>query len=140
MPIVFQYTYFSFHFVVWFFVASTLKGFMAIFQLHWWRTTSAAPPCIISGTSGHLSRTTEVPWARKIDSSHEKVPGGVRTHSGEGQVNSSQPIGHGHPLTYYYYNVRVANTKWTIEMEINNEINYRYPLVSKMKYGFYFSH
>jgi hypothetical protein len=27
---------------------------MATFQLNWWRETSGALPCIISGTNGHL--------------------------------------------------------------------------------------
>jgi hypothetical protein len=30
------------------------------FQPYWWRKTSCALPCIISGTNGHLSRTTDV--------------------------------------------------------------------------------
>ena len=37
------------------------KGYMATFQRYWWRKTSDAPQCIISGTSEHLSRTTGVP-------------------------------------------------------------------------------
>jgi hypothetical protein len=36
---------------------------MATFQLFWWRKTSGALPCIISGTNGHLTRTTDVPKA-----------------------------------------------------------------------------
>jgi hypothetical protein len=36
-------------------------GHIATFQLDWWRKTSGALPCIISGTNGHLSRTTDVP-------------------------------------------------------------------------------
>jgi hypothetical protein len=36
-------------------------GHVATFQLYWWKKTSGAPPCIISGTNGHLSRTTDVP-------------------------------------------------------------------------------
>jgi hypothetical protein len=31
---------------------------MVRFQLYWWRKTSGALPCIISGTNRHLSRTT----------------------------------------------------------------------------------
>ena len=34
--------------------------YTATFQLYWWRKTSGAPPCIIPGMSGHLSRTTDV--------------------------------------------------------------------------------
>jgi hypothetical protein len=36
-------------------------GHIATFQLYWWRKTSGALPCIISGTDGHLSRTTDDP-------------------------------------------------------------------------------
>jgi hypothetical protein len=31
------------------------------FQLYWWRKTPGAPPGIISGTSGHPGRTTDLP-------------------------------------------------------------------------------
>jgi hypothetical protein len=31
------------------------------FQLYWWRKTQGAPSGIISGTSGHLGRTTDLP-------------------------------------------------------------------------------
>jgi hypothetical protein len=48
-------------------------GHMATLQLYWWRKTSDALPCIISGTNGHLSRTTDVPWASWISSSHKRV-------------------------------------------------------------------
>ena len=33
------------------------KGYMATVKLYLWRKTFCAPPCIISGMSGHLSRT-----------------------------------------------------------------------------------
>jgi hypothetical protein len=36
-------------------------GHTAMFQLYWWRKTSDALPCIISGTNGRSSRTTDVP-------------------------------------------------------------------------------
>ena len=38
----------------------------ATFQLYWRRKTSSAPPYIISGTSGQMSRTTDVPYANWI--------------------------------------------------------------------------
>ena len=37
------------------------KGYIATFQLYWWRKTSGAPSCIVSGMSGHLSRITDIP-------------------------------------------------------------------------------
>jgi hypothetical protein len=46
---------------------------MTTFQLYWWRKTSGALPCIISGTNGHLSRTTDVLLASWIASSHERI-------------------------------------------------------------------
>jgi hypothetical protein len=42
---------------------------MATFQLYWLRKTSGALLCIISGTNGHLSRTTNVP-KRLLTSNH----------------------------------------------------------------------
>jgi hypothetical protein len=58
-----------------------------MFQLYWWRNISGALPCIISGTNGHLSRTTDVPelagWLPHMKES--KVPVGIRTYSGEGK-------------------------------------------------------
>jgi hypothetical protein len=42
------------------------------FQLYWWRKTPGAPPGIISGTSGHLGRTTDIPLASWMASSHER--------------------------------------------------------------------
>ena len=39
------------------------KGYLATFQLYWWRKTLGAPPCIISGTNWHLSRTNNVQLA-----------------------------------------------------------------------------
>jgi hypothetical protein len=41
-------------------------GPFATFQLYWWRKTSGALPCIISGPNGHSSRTTDVPSASSI--------------------------------------------------------------------------
>jgi hypothetical protein len=38
-------------------------GHMATSQPNCWRKTSCAFPCIISGTNGHLSRTTDVPYS-----------------------------------------------------------------------------
>ena len=35
------------------------KGYMATFQLYRMRKTLSAPPCIVSGTSGHLNRSFE---------------------------------------------------------------------------------
>jgi hypothetical protein len=46
---------------------------MATFQLYWWRKTSGTLPCIILGTNGQLSRTTNVPYASWIASSHERI-------------------------------------------------------------------
>jgi hypothetical protein len=48
-------------------------GHIATFQLYWWRRTSGALLCIISGTNGHLSRTTDVPQASWKASSHERI-------------------------------------------------------------------
>jgi hypothetical protein len=48
-------------------------GHIATFQLYWCRKISGALPCIISGTNGHLSRTTDVPLASWIASSHERI-------------------------------------------------------------------
>ena len=36
------------------------KGYMATFQLYWWKKTSSFPSCIISDRSRHLSRTTNI--------------------------------------------------------------------------------
>ena len=36
--------------------------YMKTIQLYWWRKTSGAPPCIISCTSWHLSRTNDVSY------------------------------------------------------------------------------
>ena len=49
------------------------KGYIATINLYWWRKISGAPLCIISGTSRHPSRTTDVPQARCIASSHERI-------------------------------------------------------------------
>jgi hypothetical protein len=46
---------------------------MVTFQLHWWRKTSEAIPCIILGTNGYLSRTTNIPLASLIASLHERI-------------------------------------------------------------------
>jgi hypothetical protein len=35
-------------------------GHLATFQLYWWRKTSGALPCVISGTNEHLSRTNDL--------------------------------------------------------------------------------
>jgi hypothetical protein len=43
---------------------------IATFQLYLCRNTSGALPCIISGTNGHFSRTTEASW---IVSLHERI-------------------------------------------------------------------
>ena len=37
------------------------NGYKVTFQLYWCRKTSGASPCIISGTSRNMSRTTNVP-------------------------------------------------------------------------------
>ena len=39
---------------------NTVKIIWWHFQLYWWKKTSGAPSCIISDTSRHLSRTTNV--------------------------------------------------------------------------------
>ena len=36
------------------------KGYMVTFQLYWWKKTSGAPSCIISGKRWHPSRTTNI--------------------------------------------------------------------------------
>jgi hypothetical protein len=51
----------------------------------WWRKTPGAPTGYFSGPSGHLGRTTDVPQASWLASSHERS-WRSRTHSGEGQV------------------------------------------------------
>jgi hypothetical protein len=45
---------------------------MVTFQLYWWMKTSGAPLYIISGTNGHLSRTTDIPLTSWTAFSHEK--------------------------------------------------------------------
>ena len=70
------------------------KGYMATFKLYLWRKTSGVPLCIISGTSGHLSRTTRCSVS-SLNSEYlchkkeSKVPGKIRTYSDEGAGNSS---------------------------------------------------
>ena len=50
------------------------KCYMATFQLYWCRKTSCASLCIISGTSGHLSRPTDVSYAStSIASLHKRI-------------------------------------------------------------------
>ena len=54
------------------------KGYMATFQVYWCMKTSGSFPSIISGTSGHPSRITDVQIGRCI-ALYEKseVPGGI---------------------------------------------------------------
>ena len=81
------------------------NGYMATFQLYWWRKTSGAPLCIISGMSRHLSRTTDVPSASWIASLHEKseITGGIRTYSGEGLLLSKIEFKYQSNKPYYWY-------------------------------------
>ena len=46
---------------------------MGSVQLYWWRKTLGGPMCIISGTSRHLSKTTNVSKAGWIASEHERI-------------------------------------------------------------------
>ena len=67
----------------------TVKVICRLFQLALVEKTSGVPPCIISGTRG-VSRTTGIPsfqLAGQLPHMKEsKVTGGIRTHSGDGQV------------------------------------------------------
>ena len=72
---------------------------MPTLQLYRWSKASGVPQCIILGTSGHLSRTTDITHASWIAllraSSHmkkSKVPCGIQTYSDEGQAIRNQPL------------------------------------------------
>ena len=73
---------------------STVKVICQLSSCDWWRKTSCVRLCIISGTSRHLSKNTDILLASWIASSHErmKVFGGIRTHRGEGQMTLSQVL------------------------------------------------
>ena len=68
----------------------TLERLYGVIPAYWWRKTSGAPPCIISAKSGHISKTNGIPLASGI--AKIQVPGGIRTHRGEGESDSSQRL------------------------------------------------
>jgi hypothetical protein len=58
--------------LLWFTTRRQSIGHMTTFQRYWWRKTSGALSCIISGTNCYLSRTTtNVPYAIWVTSSHK---------------------------------------------------------------------
>ena len=96
-------------FLVWFGFTSHqhCKGYMANLQLYWWRKTTSAPLWIISGTSGHLSRTADVPYNSWISSSHVKIrspwrDSNPRRWEASGSKSSSLTIWPRTPLLYNY--------------------------------------
>ena len=46
----------------------TVQVIWLLSSFYWWKYTSGFHSCIISGTNGHLSRTTNVPYASWIKS------------------------------------------------------------------------